>query len=498
MDHVRGYSMIKQKKSSIIFVVIFFLFWLVASYAQSGLSDFLQNLVKIEQHKLELEKQQRDLLQQETILQQKIARQQEHLLYKEQEDKEWREVKQEELAQSDAAIKKLEKEADFAESERLKGQKKQLAHEIAEQRTQNEVELKKQQNQLAQHQQELARLKNEQEKGVADIAAKENEQQQIVDALVTKSMQLRASNDMKALRREAAQLKAYITQIKTSPLKESTSFMRALQVPLESIEHRMAYLEKRAAEVFNKKISHIKKNIVAVRFPEELHNISMAIGELKKEIGSSMLLQQRQSDLYNRIRSELESLLMQKDLSEATVEPIAVVASKDIVQEEQEMPVQEVLPEPISNESEAKQPPVAIVPPIEKSITVSLKPEARSIAGFVLDKMGQNFVPIEYRNVLITTDNNGKVTGISYNNKVIQLIFDPLMARENSSNWIAAEIYAHQIGNDQKRIAQLLERARAHYMQQAGYDPKEARHNAKLFDFLRAGLIPVLEAKSNK
>jgi hypothetical protein len=465
--------------------------------------------MSIEQEKQQLEQQQRDLMQQKNSMQQKIAQQQKQLLHQEQEEKEWRIQQQEESAQADATIKKLEQEHDFAESQRLKTKKIQQEKEFATQKEQKEAELKKQQAQIAHDRQELESLKQDYEKIAQELVLKDKQQRQVVDGLVTKMNSFHASNDVAKLRQKSASLKADIAELKSSLLKEARTFIDLLKVSLDGIEKRISYVEKMTSDGFNKQINQIKQRIAAATRPEELNSAQVAIDAIKKNITSSPLLQSHKNSLYDRVARELEPLLIQKEASESSQETKQITVSGSVEQQQEssagesapeQMMNQEPEQEPTPEKSETKTPPAA-APQQKKQSSSSQKTEGRSVQGFVLNKKGDNFDPIEYQNVTVITDKTGRVVRVAYNKQNIQLFPVPksvASTRDSTPEWIAAEMYAQQLGNDQNRIAQVLKQAKAHHAQQSHYDHADPHYNQELFDYLRLGLIPILEAKAKK
>lgn len=468
---------------------------------QYGLTEaqtFVQKLMHIQQKKQTVEDQQRILAQQESDIQQKIARQQEQLLYKEQEVKEWRAQQQEELNRSDIIIKKLQQENDFAESERLKAQKNKLEQTFVTQKDQREAELKKQYAKITGYQQELNRLKQEREALQTTLANKDTEQKKLIDTLVTKSVPLQTGNDLATLRKAATELKIYIDTIKSSSLKDASAFINLLQNPLDGINQKITHLTKMAHEGFIKQANYIKKNIIASRRPEELNNIKVIIDKLKKDISTSMLSKSQQKTLYDYIETQLESLVTQKNNADsgAQAPPVAITASRPI--REPSISPQDQEPADAQPETELQ---VTTEPePTTQPVASEKKTENLTINGFVLNSKGNGFNATEYRNVAVVTDQKGDVVRIVHDNKNIGLILVPksISTNNNSPEWIAAEIYAQQLGNDQKLITQTLEQAKAQYNEQAKYDHADVRYNKKLLDYLHVGLIPVLETKKTK
>ncbi len=490
--------MITQRKSIAALVVLCITVPLkVACITREASPDsFVATLVQIEQQIKDLEQQQQDLAEQKRSMQQRLAKQQEQLLYKEQEHKEWRTNQKEKLAQADAVIKKLEQEHDFAESQRLKMQKKEQEDQYTAQKTPKKDELEKQRAQLEQDRQEGDRLLQHYEKITQSLASKKKEQREIVEAFGAKMNALHANNDLTTLRKAKATLKTKIEHLKSSSLKEVSAFIDLLQVPLQDIRKRISYLEKTMAAKYQKQIAQIKKDIDVSSRPEELDNVQLAVNNLKKNIISQPLSKSSKNSLLNQIERELEERLSRKKIAAEPPHDEQVTVSH--TGEQQEEPAQ-AEPESDAHEQEVEE--VAKdTQQTKKEENTLPKTENKTVVGFVLNKNGTNFEKKEYQNVIVTMGPQG-VTHIAHNNQTIHIVPVPPAAEythDNSPEWIAAEIYLQQLGNNKKRIEQLLKQSKMHYEKQASYDVANSNYNEKLFNYLRRGLIPLLEAKAAK
>lgn len=491
--------MVKQKQRvSVLFVLSIVLNLKIACIATETSPDsFIDTLVQIEQEIKSLEQQQQDLAGQQRDMQQKLAKQQEQLLYKEQEHKEWRTSQKEKLAQADAVIKKLEKEHDFAESQRLKMLKKEQENQYAAQKTPKKDVLEKQRAQLEQDRQEQNRLQQLYENITQSLESKRNEQRKIVDAMVAKMNALHANNDIATLRKAKTTLKTKIERLKSSSLKEAAAFIDLLQVSLQEIRKRISYLEKTMSAKYQKQIVQIKKEIDASKRPEEFDNVQLAVANLKKNIILQPLSKFSKNSLLNQIERELEERLSRQKVSAEPAHDEQVTVSHTGEQQEESA---ETESESDEHEQEVEEVTKDTQQP-KKEENALPKTENTKVVGFVLNKNGNNFEQKEYQNVVVTMGPQGEVTRIVHNNQTIPVI--PLPAgvediHDNAPEWIAAEIYLQQLGNDPKRIEQLLKQSKTHYEKQANYDVANSNYNEKLFNYLRRGLIPLLKVKATK
>lgn len=491
--------MVKQRQRVLLLVVLSIVINLkIACIVREASPDsFIDTLVQIEQEIKSLELQQQDLAGQQRGIQQKLAKQQEQLLYKEQEHKEWRTSQKEKLAEADAVIKKLEKEHDFAESQRLKMQKKEQETQYAAQKTPKKDALEKQRSQLEQDRQEQNRLQQQYESITQSLESKRNEQRKIVDVMSAKMNALHANNDIATLRKAKTTLKTKIERLKSSSLKEAAAFIDLLQIPLQEIRKRISYLEKTMSAKYQKQIMQIKKEIDTSKRPEEFDNVQLAVANLKKNIISQPLPKSSKTSLLNQIERELEERLSRQTVAAEPSQEGQVTVSHTGEQQEESAGAE---PESDEHEQEVEEVTRDAQQP-KKEENALPKAENTKVVGFVLNKDGTKFEKKEYQNVAVTMGPQGAVKRIVHNGHTIHVTPVPSAAEythDTSPEWIAAEIYLQQVGNDPKRIEQLLKQSKMHYEKQANYDIANSNYNEKLFNYLSRGLIPLLEAKTKK